>query len=100
MDNMLAPPERMCRIETGTEHTLLDDRDVLLCEDHLQFPNPLISPSIHDYLHIVSLAEHTLPVLLGLAGRSRVVVTVRNRRNFAREGLAALSECCCPLVAR
>lgn len=38
MDNMLAPPERMCRIETGTEHTLLDDRDVLLCEDHLQFP--------------------------------------------------------------
>ena len=53
--------------------------------------------------HIITLqtlAEHTLPVLLGLAGRSRVVVTVRNRRNFAREGLAALSECCCPLVAR
>ena len=35
MDNVLALPEKMCRIETGTEHTLLDDRDVLLCEDHL-----------------------------------------------------------------
>ena len=44
MDNMLALPERMCRIEeTGTEHTLLDDRDVLLCEDHLQFPKSVNS---------------------------------------------------------
>ena len=51
--------------------------------------NPLIPHSIQTHIiTLQTLAEHTLPVLLGLAGRSRVVVTVQiveiSRGRFGR----------------
>jgi hypothetical protein len=74
------------------EHTLLDDGDVLLCEDHLETVSTI---SMHQTIKMQN--EHTLSVSLGLAGwRSRVVVTIRVQSQKFRRGLAARaseSEC-------
>jgi hypothetical protein len=63
------------------EHTLLDDGDVLLCEDHLETVSTI---SMHQNANANSNNQHTLSVSLGLAGwRSRVVVTIRvQSQNF------------------